>query len=277
MGLYTFDQIKTTISFFYDSSLKYYLTLMSILIIIVITTFVFMHAIEIAAFGARIAGRMTKRVALGTTLTQTISTASRFLLIMFLPALAYLVESGISITNYLVLVIMAYILTFIVSIVIVFRVNQLQKFFQTVFHKYKHSTIPIALLKSIIIKKIDLEAYEFKNCDPFSLNKILLKKTFVSFLAYIFLITGFFISFMLAVLYPDSRLNLSQFTAVFHGFGAVIFAFYLDPMLSRSIDTHSDDISWLQNVYSILMGRMLSYLAVITLLLIFLLVQIYWS
>jgi hypothetical protein len=250
---------------------------MYILIIIVITTFVLMHAIEIAAFGARIAGRITNRVALGTTLTQTISTASRFLLIMFLPALAYLVESGISITKYLVLVIMAYILTFLVSIAIVYRVNQLQKFYQTVFYKYKHSTIPIALVKSTIVKKIDLEEYEFKDCDPFSLNKVLLKKTFVSFLAYIFLITGFFVSFMLAVLYPESRLTLSQFTAVFHGFGAVIFAFYLDPMLSRSIDTHSDNISWLQNVYSILIGRMLSYLAVITLLLIFLIVQIYWS
>ena len=65
---------------------------------------------------------------------------------------------------------------------------------------------------------------------------------------------------MLAVIFPENRLTLSQFTAVFHGFGAVIFALYLDPMLSRSIDTYSDDVTWLKNVYSILLGRTLSYL-----------------
>ena len=64
-------------------------------------------------------------------------------------------------------------------------------------------------------------------------------------------------------MFPENRLTLSQFTAAFHGFGAVIFALYLDPMLSRSIDTYSDDTTWLKNVYSILVGRMLSYLVMI--------------
>jgi len=41
-------------------------------------------------------------------------------------------------------------------------------------------------------------------------------------------------------------------------------------MLSRSIDSYSDDVSWLQNVYSIFLGRVLSYLAMIILLSVFL-------
>ena len=56
---------------------------------------------------------------------------------------------------------------------------------------------------------------------------------------------------MLSVLFPENRLTLSQFTVFFNGFGAVIFAFYLDPMISRSIGSYSDDITWLKNVYSI--------------------------
>ena len=36
-----------------------------------------MHAIEIASFGARVAGRITDRAALGTTLAQTIYTLSQ--------------------------------------------------------------------------------------------------------------------------------------------------------------------------------------------------------
>ena len=56
---------------------------MLLFIIIVITTYVLFQAIEIASFGTRVAGRITNRTALGTTLAQTIYTTSRFLLVLF--------------------------------------------------------------------------------------------------------------------------------------------------------------------------------------------------
>ena len=243
---------------------------MFFLILIVIISYVLLHAMEIAAFGSRVAGRITNRAAFGTTLFQTLHTLSRFFLILFLPSLGYIVESGISITDYLKIVLVAYTLTLMISIVIIIRLNSLQHFYQVIFSKYKNNTIPLAILKSLINKKTDLTA---KNCDVFSFDKIILKKTLVSSLAYIFLVTGFFNAFMLAILFPEHRLTLTGFTTVFHGFGAVIFAFYLDPMLSRSIDTYSDEVTWLKNVYSILLGRTLSYLAIIICLLFFLLLK----
>ena len=240
---------------------------MIVLSIIVIASYALCHTIEIGAFGTRVAGRITNRTALGTTLYQTVRTTSDFLLIIFLPTLAYIVESGITINDYLILVLAAYTLTFMVSIIMLTRLNGLQHFYQIVFVKYNENTLPIAILKSLMSNKADLKT---KDCDGFTFDKVILKKTLVSFLAYIFLTTGFFNAFMLAVLFPENRLTLSQFTAAFHGFGAVILAFYLDPMLSRSIDTYSDDVSWLKNVYSVLLGRVLSYLAMIISLLIFL-------
>ena len=146
------------------------------------------------------------------------------------------------------------------------KLNSLQHFYQIIFLKYTDNTIPIAIIKSLISRKIDLN---IKSCDGFTFDKIILKKTLVSTLAYLFLITGFFNAFMLAILFPENRLTMSQFTAAFHGFGAVIFALYLDPMLSRSIDTYSDDATWLKNVYSILLGRTFSYLVMIITILIF--------
>ena len=240
---------------------------MIVLSIIVIASYALCHTIEIGAFGTRVSVRITNRTALGTTLYQTVRTTSDFLLIIFLPALGYIVESGITINDYLILVLAAYTLTFMVSIIMLTRLNGLQQFYQVIFTKYNDNTIPIAILKSLMSKKTALKT---KGCDDFTFDKIILKKTLVSFLAYIFLTTGFFNAFMLAVLFPENRLTLSQFTAAFHGFGAVILAFYLDPMLSRSIDTYSDDVTWLKNVYSILLGRVLSYLAMIISLLIFL-------
>ena len=74
---------------------------MLILIIIVIVSYVLLHTFDMASFGSRVAGRITNRAALGTTLSQTIHTLSRFLLILFLPTLGYIVESGITINDYL--------------------------------------------------------------------------------------------------------------------------------------------------------------------------------
>ena len=240
---------------------------MILLSIIIIVCYVLCHTLEIASFGSRVAGRLTNRTALGTTLSQTVYTTADFFLILFLPALGYIVESGITINDYLILVLVAYIFTFIISIIMLFKLNGLQHFYQVLFAKYNDNTVPIAILKTLINKKTDLNS---KDCDNFTFDKIILKKTLVSFLAYIFLTTGFFIAFMLAVLFPENRLTLSQFTAAFHGFGGVILAFYLDPMLSRSIDIYSDDATWLKNVYSILFGRVLSYFSIIIALLIFL-------
>ena len=240
---------------------------MILLTIIVIVSYVLLHTFEIASFGARVAGRLTNRSALGTSLSQTVYMTADFFIIFFLPTLGYIVESGITIHDYLTLVLIAYSLTFLVSILILIKLNGLQHFYQVVFIKYTDNTIPIAILKSLVSKKTDLN---LKDCERFTFDKIIIKKSLVSFLAYIFLITGFFNAFMLAVLFPENRLTLSQLTAAFHGFGGVILSFYLDPMLSRSIDTYSDNSTWLKNVYSILFGRILSYLAIIIALLIFL-------
>ena len=108
---------------------------MLLLIIIVIVSYVLLHTFEIASFGARVAGRLTNRTALGTTLSQTIHTLSRVLLIIFLPTLGYIVESGITINDYLTLVLVAYIITFIVSIIMLIKLNSLQQFYQVIFAK----------------------------------------------------------------------------------------------------------------------------------------------
>lgn len=244
---------------------------MTLLIIIVIASFSLMHAFEISSFGSRVAGKVVGSVALGTTLQQTVYTTSRFLLVPFLPILGYLVESGISINLYIQIVIISFIFSFLIALSVIFNLNNLQHFYQTLFRKFTLNTIPVAFIKAVLTKK---ETINLKDCDNFSVNKIIFKKTFVSFLAYLFLTTGFFMAFALAIIFPENRLTLSQFTATFHGLGAVIFAFYLDPMLSRSIDTKKDtnDI-WLKNVYSILLGRALSYFLIIILLISYLLIK----
>ena len=176
----------------------------SILIIIVISSYAALQVLETLAYAARVAGRISHKTALGTTISHSVITLSRFSILFLLPSLAYLVESGISIDDYLTLVLLAYTLAFIISIIMLIKLNSLQHFYQIIFLKYTDNTIPIAIIKSLISKKTDLN---IKSCDGFSFDKIILKKTLVSVLAYLFLITGFFNAFMLAIIFKCPSLR----------------------------------------------------------------------
>ena len=119
--------------------------------------------------------------------------------------------------------------------------------------------MPVAITK-VIFGKSKLDSNLLTSIPDFSMEHVIQKKIIVSFIANTFLTTGFFVTFLLALTFFEYRLTLSQLSAFFHGVGAIIVGFYLDPMLSRSIDAIDDDKSWLMNVYSIFLGRILSYL-----------------
>ena len=232
----------------------------TLLILIVIFGYVLLQAIEMASIGSRVAGRLAGRLALGTTLQQSIYTASRFLLVIFLPALAFLVESGIQLDDYVIIVIISLMMAFLMALLILIKLNFIQHYFLKVFLHYDGGQIPSALFKSFYSKNYFKNS--FKEINFYTFSELNTRKTFAAFSAYLFLANGFFVSFLLAIKFPEYRLTLSQFTAAFHGVGALIVAFYLDPMLSRSMDNNVLDEVWKQNVYSILYGRVISYLFV---------------
>ena len=187
-------------------------------------------------------------------------TISRFFLIIFLPSLGFLVESSISYEKYFIVVFCCLFISFLGSFFLIYKLNILQCFFQKVFYNYITSTIPSAFLKSITnTKYVDVKFVDISR--NFSFKDLIIKKVIVSFFAYVFLSTGIFLSFLLALKFSDYRLTVSQFTIAFHGVGSIIVLFYLDPMLSRSIDSIEDDNAWLNNLYSILFGRVMSYLS----------------
>ena len=98
---------------------------MIFLIIIAIISYVLMHIIETASFGARAAGRLINRPALGTTIHHSLFTGSRFFLVLLLPILGYLIESGISVDSYSNIIVLSLLLTFICSLIVLFRFNEI--------------------------------------------------------------------------------------------------------------------------------------------------------
>ena len=227
--------------------------------LLAILSFVLMHVIEIVSFSSRAAGKLSNNTALGTTFHYSMHTASRFLLIIFLPSLALMVETMSSIGNYLIVPIVSLFLCFIINGIIILKLNDAQYFFQKVFKLYaENNNLLYSLFKAFFVSKNSLQIQN--SMDKFKFRELTPRKYISSSMAYLFLNTGFFIAFLFSLFFYQYRLTVSQFATLFHGLGAVILAFYIDPMLSRSIDESLVSGRWANDMYSILFGRILSYL-----------------
>jgi hypothetical protein len=64
-------------------------------------------------------------------------------------------------------------------------------------------------------------------------------------------------------------MTISQLTTVFHGIGSLLLAFFIDPMISKSIDIKAKNEIWVNNFYSVIFGRLLSYIVSLFILIIY--------
>ena len=228
------------------------------LFIIAISSYVLMQFVETASFGSRVAGKLTNRLALGTTLQHSIFTMSRLFLPPLLLSISYMIETELSIQAFLLISLSLVFSAFLSSLLILFNFNFYQALFQKLFYCYRSNSIPIAIIKVLFIKVKVIEKKDLLYRPK--LKHLQIKKIFASCFSYFFLSTGFLIAFSLAIINPDYRMTMSQLTTAFHGIGAVFLAMYIDPMMSRSLDISLENNNWIDNVYSILVGRILSYL-----------------
>lgn len=218
-----------------------------------------MQLVETISFNSRIAGKLTGRLALGTTVQTSIFTMSRLFLPPILFTLSYMIESGLSLQLFLLVAITLVFSSFFASLLILFNLNSFQSLFQKLFFFYESNSLPVAILK-VLGRKQGLEDRVHLTYRP-KLRDLPVKKVLAASFSYFFLSTGFLIAFSLAILIPEYRMTMSQLTTAFHGIGAVFLALYIDPMMSRSLDVGKHNNQWVINIYSILVGRILSYLA----------------
>ena len=84
--------------------------------------------------------------------------------------MGYIVEYGISLKNYLIIVTVSFVLAFIISIFMLIRLTIFQIFFQHVFNHYSINTIPVALFTSLTQNNELKIAYEANTTKPTILN-----------------------------------------------------------------------------------------------------------
>jgi len=228
-----------------------------ILLFFSILLYVLMHFFETVSISANIAGRFTKKQSQGISIQHSTFVLGRVTLPFLLLLLSYAIEKGIDVKSFLLITITLAFASSIVTFIVVKNINLFQKFYQELFSKHEEMGLIPAIFaarnfvgnKKLIDFKID-SAYRL----------IIFPKMLSACAAYFFLGSAFLISFYFAIMLPEYRLTISQFTTLFQGIGGLLMAFYVEPMFSKSLDNEKDHELWIRNFYSIMYGRLMSFL-----------------
>ena len=159
--------------------------------LIALFCYVFMQFIENISFGSRVAGKLTNRLSLGTTLQHSIFTVSRLFLPPLLLSLSFLIESDLGIQLFLLTSVILTTTAFFASLLVLINFNFYQLLFQRLFIRYEFNTIPIAIVKVLFgnNNKLDQVSLEYIP----KIRSLSLKKIITSSFAYFFLSTSFLI------------------------------------------------------------------------------------
>lgn len=215
-----------------------------------------MQLVETFSFGSRVAGKLSGDLALGTTLQHTIFICSRVFLPPLLLAISFQIESGETIENFMFLSAVMTGFALLLSVLIVVRLNSCQRQFQIIFFYSRNYRLPTCIWKLMSNDNRDIVVIN-RDLAP-KVGYIRWPKLLASSFAYFFIATSFLLAFSTALLFPEYRLTISQFSSAFHGIGAGFLALYIDPMISKSLDVADDQEDWLANVFSVLAGRICS-------------------
>ena len=206
---------------------------------------------------ANVAGRLTKKVSQGLSFEHATFTLSRIPLPFILFLIAYSIETGVLLKDFVFLCALMTFIVFIVLLSSIFLVNPIQKFYQKIIFYHLSKTLPMSVLYAFF-KKSDRKLFEFKS--RFSYRFLESKKVLVATFAYLLLGSAFLFSFSIAIKFIEYRLSISQLTTVFQGLASLITSFYINPMFSRSIDNKDTNEFWTRNLYSILVARIIAFL-----------------
>ena len=111
-----------------------------------------MQFIETMSFGSRLAGKLSNRLSLGTTLQHSIYITSRLFLVPLLLAISLLIESNLSIQSFLLGSAVLTMTAFFASLLVLINFNYFQLLFQSLFVSSESNAIPVAIVKVLFGK-----------------------------------------------------------------------------------------------------------------------------
>lgn len=206
----------------------------NILILLVVLSFSTAHTCNYLSYYARISGTYIGYPLVGTSLSKLLEGGSFASLLIFLPAMSYLVDGSlIEIKSFIYMFIMCFVLSMTLMTLIFFFKKKIIEILSKIL------IIHIKNKKNIIISFFYYWKVNFKynNHKLYKHKFIIHKKVLIlSIIAFCSLSSGFMISYSLAIYYTDFRLTISSLALYIHALGQALLLVFIDPKLNNSID-----------------------------------------
>lgn len=209
------------------------------MIYIVPILFGLIHLIEFSSYLSRVAGLKVGYPMLGYSFQQMFFVGTRFLFIALMPLIGFLVDSRISVNDYIFMLFLSILFaTLAYALVFLF--------------KDKITT----LISFLILKRVGVEilADNFQY-DNININIVLSNKKTIILSAIVFCCysLGAFIAFYFALVFHEYRTTISQMSGVVNGLATVLLTFIIEPMLAKKFDERDEQS--VSILYAVLLGR----------------------
>lgn len=215
------------------------------MVFLLIYSFACIHLLESIVFPIRIASILKNKIAAGYSYSMMISTITRFLMLIFMPLLGYMIDNRMAADSYLLMASSSIAVAALFTLVIYINSNLISNKLTSSFDRQKD------FLKSLfeVFSSLKLK---------FSISKFLVnwRLMVVSTLIYSLYATSIFASFFLALIYHEYRVTISLMSGVANGFATVALTFFVEPYIARSIDMRSSDAC--NAVRSVFLGRLVA-------------------
>ncbi|WP_180170381.1 lipid II flippase family protein [Acinetobacter sp. YH12027] len=222
------------------------------LILVVIICFSCIQLIEVLSFIARISGVKENKKSLAYSLQNAVFMLTRLFTLALMPLLGFLVDHGINKQDYLIMVSMALIFGSLMGFSVYFLRNRVVNVFSEVINK-------IAKGGGVFRQIVLLPFYFIKSKGIEEKYKIILYKDIFLSSAVVFGIYSLsvFIVFYIALFFPDYRTTITQMSGVTNAFATIFLTFFIEPKISRAIDSNDDIGVGTNMLFSLILGRIL--------------------
>lgn len=213
------------------------------------------QSLELIALLARIAGVERDSIMLGYAVQQSIYMGTRLFLLLMLPALGYLVDAGITLSEFRQLMHVSLALAGLGGLCILIFVRSFIRYQSRVIQMLKEnsSMIPAFIISFSSSTQVSQTVWSPMSYFP-SRNSI--APFLLSALVYWVYSVGSILTFYVALLFPENRATLTQLSGAVNALAAVLLTLIVEPRVSRSIDERSADSIAL--IMAMFWGRLVS-------------------
>lgn len=213
------------------------------MVLLLIFSFACIHLLESLVFPIRIASIIKNKIAAGYSYSLMISTITRFLMLIFMPLLGYMIDNRMPADSYLAMASLSIAVAAVFTLVVYLNLNLISD----------KLTSDIGGQKDFIkaLLRIFTSLQLSYSISKFTVNwRLMAASTFI----YSFYATSIFASFFFALIYHEYRVTISLMSGVTNGVATVALTFFVEPYIARSIDMRSTDAC--DAVRSVFLGRL---------------------